>query len=208
MMSTTQRYSLPFLFWILLPLMAGAQENDEKVHDTGIGFSFSSGQSLFFTRSTNPFHTNHTYLAAGFHIEGEGSGPGYYDPYGYNDSYYYKSQTSQDYYLELGWGWRRLWFRESMASGFLPHTVIEGGASGYIASLGRLRSLFREASLRWVPYLQAGLGGSIYTGTVIYRIEMGYLSTISTLSYLPKGAFPEYQGAYLKIVVSSGQKPR
>ena len=204
-MSTTQRYSLPFLFWILLPLMAGAQESEKKVHDAGLGFSFSSkGQSLFLTRSTNPFHTNHTYLAAGFHIEGEGGGPVISDPYGY----YYKPQTSKDYYLELGWGWRRLWFRESMAGAFLPHTVIEGGASGYIARFGRLRSLFREASLRWVPYLQAGLGGSIYTGTVIYRIEMGYLSTISTLSYLPKGAFPEYQGAYLKIVVSSGQKPR
>jgi len=203
-MSTTQRYSLPFLFWVLLPLMAGAQESDKKVHDAGIGFSFSSGQSLFLTRSTNPFHTTHTYLAAGFHIEGEGGGPGYYDPYGY----YYKPQTSKDYYLELGCGWRRLWFRESMAGTFLPHTVIEGGASGYVARFGRLRSLFREASLRWVPYLQAGLGGSVYTGTAIYRIEMGYLSTISTLSYLPKGAFPEYQGVYLKIVVSSGQKPR
>lgn len=203
-MSTTQRYSLPFLFWVLLPLMAGAQESDKKVHDAGIGFSFSSGQSLFLTRSTNPFHTNHTYLAAGFHIEGEDGGPGYYDPYGY----YYKPPTSRDYYLELGWGWRRLWFRESMAGGFLPHTVIEGGASGYVARFGRLRSFFREASLFWVPYLQAGLGGSVYTGTAIYRIEMGYLRTISTLSYLPKGAFPEYKGAYLKIVISSGQKPR
>ena len=95
-----------------------------------------------------------------------------------------------------------------MAGSFLPHTVIEGGASGYVVRVGRLRSLFQEASLRWVPYLQTGFGASVYTGTVIYRFEMGYLSTISTLSYLPKGAFPEYQGAYLKIVVSSGQKPR
>ena len=77
-MSTIQRYRLPFLFWILLPLMAGAQESDKKVHDAGIGFSFSSGQSLFYTRSTNPFHTNHTYLAAGFHIEEEGYSYGYY----------------------------------------------------------------------------------------------------------------------------------
>lgn len=205
-MSTTQRYSLLFLFWVLLPLMAGAQESEKKVHDAGLGFSFSSkGQSLFFARSTNPFHTNHTYLAAGFHIEEEGGGPGYYDPYGYSDPYYYRPRASQDYYLELGWGWRRLWFRESMAGAFLPHSVIEGGASGYVARFGRLRSLFRETSLCWVPYLQAGFGASVYTGTAIYRIEMGYLST---LSYLPKGAFPEYQGAYLKIVVSSGQKPR
>ncbi len=198
-MSTTQRYSLPFLFWIMLPLMAGAQENDKKVHDAGIGFSFSSGQSLFLTRSTNPFHTNHTYLAAGFHIEEEGFP--IYDPWLGT----YERYAPNTYYLELGWGWRRLWFRESMAGAFLPHTVIEGGASGYVARFGRLRSLFREASLRWVPYLQAGFGASIYTGTVIYRVEMGYLST---LRLLPKDIFPPYESAYLKVIVSSGQKPR
>ncbi len=201
-MSTMSRYSLLFLLWVLLPLTAGAQEDDKKVHATGIGFSFSSGQSLFFTRSTNPFSTNHTYLAAGLHIEEEGIGLSYYDYY--MDSYYGRS-APQTYYLELGYGWRRLWFRESMAGGFLPHSTIECGASGYIARIGRLRNYFRETTLRWAPYVQAGFGASIHTGTAIFRIEMGYLSTFS---YLREGLFPEYRGAYLKIVVSSGQKPR
>jgi len=200
MMNTMRRYSLLFLFWVMLPLTADAQEDDKKVHDAGIGFSFSSGQSLFFTRSTNPFHTNHTYLTVGLHIEEEGIGVTYYDYYWGT----YERNAIQRYYLELGWGWRRLWFRESMAGGFLPHSVIEGGASGYIARLGRLRNYFREATLRWAPYLQVGLGASIHTGTAIYRIEMGYLSTF----HLPESLFPGYGGAYLKIVISSGQKPR
>ncbi|UCH63838.1 MAG: hypothetical protein JSU77_05180 [Fidelibacterota bacterium] len=198
-MSTIRRYSL--LFWILMPLMVGAQDSDEKVHDAGIGFSFSSGQSLFFIRSTNPFRTNHTYLTAGFHIEEEGIGVTYYN-YTWGT---YERRAKQRYYLEMGWGWRHLWFRESMAGGFLPHSVIEAGASGYIARLGRLRYYFQEATLHWEPYLQAGLGASIHTGTAIYRIEMGYLSTFSFFS---GSLFPGYGGVYLKVVISSGQKPR
>ena len=200
-MNTMRRYSLLFLFGILLPLTAGAQESDQKVRAAGIGFSFSNGQSLFYTRSTNPFNTNHTYLAAGFHIEEEGIGIPIYNPW----TGYYEPSGSQAYYLESGVGWRRLWFRESMAGGFLPHTSIEGGASGYIARFGTLRNYFRETTLRWGLYVQAGLGGSIHTGTSIYRIEMGYLSTFSHLS---EDLFPGYRGAYLKIVLSSGQKPR
>lgn len=201
MMSTIRRYSMLFLFWVLMPLMVGAQDSDKKVHDAGIGFSYSSGQSLFYTRSTNPFSTNHTYLAAGVHIEEEGIGGIYYNYY----TGRYERRSSQTYYLELGYGWRRLWFRESMAGGFLPHSVIEGGASGYIARLGRLRYYFQETTLRWAPYLQAGLGASIHTGTAIYRFEMGYLSTFS---HFPKSLFPGYDGVYLKMVISSGQKPR
>lgn len=200
MMSTIRRYSMLFLFWVLMPLMVGAQDSDKKVHDAGIGFSFSSGQSLFYTRSTNPFRTNHTYLAAGFHIEEEGIGITYLDYWGNP-----QRSAKQAYYLELGYGWRRLWFRESMAGGFLPHSVIEGGASGYVARLGRLRNYLRETTLRWAPYLQAGLGASIHTGMAIYRIEMGYLSTFS---HFPESLFPGYDGIYLKMVISSGQKPR
>jgi len=201
MMSTIRRYSMLFLCWVLMPLMVGAQDSDKKVHDAGIGFSFSSGQSLFYTRSTNPFSTNHTYMAGGFHIEEEGIGLTYYNYY----TNRYERRASQAYYLEMGYGWRRLWFRESMAGGFLPHSVIEGGASGYVARLGRLRNYFRETTLRWAPYLQAGLGASIHTGTAIYRFEMGYLSTFS---HFPESLFPEYDGVYLKMVISSGQKPR
>ncbi len=200
-MSTLRRYSLLFLFWILLPLTAGAQESDEKVHAAGIGFSFSSGQSLFYTRSTNPFNTNHTYLAAGFHIEEEGAGITICDPW----TGYCQRPGSQAYYLESGLGWRRLWFRESMAGGFLPHTSIEGGASGYVARIGQWRNYFRETTLHWGLYLQAGAGASIHTGTSIYRVEMGYMSTFSHLS---EDLFPGYSGAYLKIILSSGQKPR
>ncbi len=199
-MNSMRRPTLQFLLCVLLPLMVGAQDEGQKVHTAGLGFSFSSGQSLFYTRAANPYRTNHTYLAAGFHIEEEGIGIPYYSSWGTVER-----NAIQRYYLELGWGWRRLWFQESMAGGFFPHTSIEGGASGYVAQSGRLRSFFRETSLRWVPYLQAGFGATIYTGTIIYCVELGYLST---LSYLPEETFPEYQGAYLKIVISSGQKPR
>jgi len=34
---------------------------------------------------------------------------------------------------------------------------------------------------------------------------MGYLSTFS---YFPESLFPGYVGPYLKMVISSGQKPR
>jgi len=200
-MNSIRRRCLQYLFCILVPLTVGAQDNDRKIHSTGVGFSFSSGQSLFFIRETNPFRTNHTYLAAGFHIEEEGIGLTVYD---YRFDRYERFGT-QIYYLEFGWGWRRLWFQESLAGGFFPHTGVEGGASGYISQFGKLRNFFRETSLCWVPYLQAGVGASIYTGVVIYRVEMGYLTT---LSYLPKEVFPEYHGAYMKIVISSGKKPR
>jgi hypothetical protein len=92
-----------------------------------------------------------------------------------------------------------------LAGGFFPHTILEGGASGYFAQFGRLRNFLKETSVRWVPYVQAGIGASVYTGTVIYRIEMGYLSTLSDLLKID---FPEYQGVFIKVIVSSGQKPR
>ncbi|MFB0515622.1 MAG: hypothetical protein ACETWG_03350 [Candidatus Neomarinimicrobiota bacterium] len=200
-MNSIRLRDLRFLICVLLPLMASGQDSGRKIHDAGLGFSFSSGQSLFYTRATNPYEAHHTYMAAGFHIEEEGIGLTYYN--WYLDRY--ERTAKQTYYLELGWGWRHLWFQEKMAGGFFPHTVLEGGASGYFAQFGRLRTFFREMSLRWVPYVQAGVGASVYTGSVIYRIEIGYLST---LSYLPEGEFPEYEGAFLKMVISSGQKPR
>ncbi|MFC1543600.1 hypothetical protein ACFL4K_03565 [Candidatus Neomarinimicrobiota bacterium] len=205
-MNTTQRFSWSLLLVILLPLTVGAQDSDEKIHDSGIGFSFSSGQSMFYTRATNPFNTNHTYLAMGFHSEGEGlavvSDPWTVDYYGNPVQRLYPKQR---YYLEQGWGLRHLWFRDSMAGMFLPHSSIEAGVSGFITQWGKLRNYFQEFSLCWMPYLQVASGASIYTGTAIYRFEMGY---VATLPVLPSDVFPHYEGVYLKIVISSGQKSR
>ncbi|UCH10916.1 MAG: hypothetical protein JSU61_03250 [Fidelibacterota bacterium] len=201
MMGNYRKLVLSLLICGLLPLGSSAKDKEAKVHDAGLGFSFSSGQSIFFTRATNPFKTNHTYLSGGIHLEEEGLGVTYYN-------YYlgqYERRSEQTYFLELGGGWRHLWFQDKLAGGFFPHTVIEGGASGYFAQFGRLRNLFKATSLRWVPYVQAGIGASIYTGTIIYRIEMGYLSTLPTLD---EDVFPKYQGAFLKVIASSGQKPR
>lgn len=192
---------LLMLAWLLLSGIAsplGADDSEKKIRDAGFGISFSNGQSLFYSRATNPFRSNHTYFAVGFHQEGEGFSLDPYDPYR-------NRFASVRYYLELGLGWRHLLFRESLAGGFFPHTVIEGGASGYLSQTGSLSKYFRETSFRWAPYLQAGLGASIYTGVAIYRIEMGYLTT---LSYYPEDYFPVYQGVFLKVVYSSGVKPR
>ncbi len=190
------------LLWSLIPLAASAQEEGEqKVHAAGLGFSFSSGQSVFFSWSSDPFQTSHMYLAAGVHIEEEGIPQTYWNPYLQR----YERTSSQTYYLELGLGWRRLLFREQMAGGLFPHLVIEGGGSGYLARPGRLRNYFRETTLHWAPYLQAGAGVSIFTGEVIYRVEGGYFAVFS---YLPKEEFPPYGGAFVKIHISSAQKPR
>ena len=48
--------------WIILPVAAGAQEKDRVKGDSGFGFALSTnGQSLFYTRGTNPFRTHHRY---------------------------------------------------------------------------------------------------------------------------------------------------
>ena len=200
MMRGTYSIGCAILVGLLLPITSSATEDEPKVRDAGLGFSMSSGQSIFYTRSVNPFNTNHHYFAGGFHLESDGIPVVYYDAWGYP-----VTRSKQVYFLELGGGWRHLWFQDQLAGGFFPHTMLEGGVSGYFAQFGRLRNLFREASLRWVPYVQAGVGASIYTGSIIYRIEAGYLTTLRTL---PRDVFPEYQGAFLKIIISSGQKPR
>lgn len=188
--------------WIILPVVAGAQEEDRKMGDSGVGFALSTnGQSLFYTRGTNPFRANHRYISAGFHQEEHGLSVPYYD-YRTNT---YRTNASRSYYLELGGGWRRLWFQDKLAAGFFPHTTIELGASGYLAEFGKFRNYFRETSLRWSPYWQVAFGASIHTGTVFYRIEMGYLSTMRIFE---KDTFKHYDGVFLKIVAASGQKPR
>ena len=189
---------------VAVPLLAVASESgdeDKRVRDAGFGISLSSGQSLFYTRATDPFRSNHVYWALGFHQEQRGIAVSFYDPYQGR----YDSNPSRKYFLELSSGWRHLWFRESLAGGFFPHTVLELGASGYLARGGSLGKLFAEASFRWVPILQAGVGASIYTGIAIYRIEMGYQRTLTSFA---SEAFSKYKGVYLKFVYSSGQKPR
>lgn len=192
---------------LLCAATANAQDGDQadqKIRDAGFGFSFSSGQSLFYSRATNPFHTNHTYLSLGFHQEEQGISLPIINPV----TGRIERNTTSKYYLELGLGWRHLWFRESLAGGFFPHTVLEVGTSGYLARGGSLGKFFRETSFRWTPLLQAGLGASVYTGIAIYRIEMGYQVALNLNNYFPADFFPVYQGMYIKMIYSSGQKPR
>ncbi len=195
---------------VFLPVLVEAQEEDRKVGDAGIGFALSTkGQSLFYTRGTNPFRTNHGYFTVGCHQEQHGINVGIYDPY----TGRVIRNPNQSHYLEFGGGWRRLWFQDKLAEGFFPHTMVELGASGYVVKFGRFRNYLRETSLSWSPYWQAGLGASIHTGTTIYRLELGYLATlipirIGTFSYAGKGVFSPYRGVFFKVIISSGQKPR
>ncbi len=189
------------VLFLAVPLLAVATDSgdkEKKVRDAGFGISFSSGQSLFYTRATDPFRSNHAYWAVGFHQEESGIALSFFNPF--TDTQ--ERNADQRYYLELSSGWRHLLFRESLAGGFFPHTVLELGASGYLAQEGSLGNRFAETSFRWSPIVQAGVGASIYTGTAIYRLEMGYQTTVTSF---PKS---KYQGAYLKVVYSSGQKPR
>ncbi len=200
------------LIWAVTANAQDRDEADRKIRDAGFGFSFSSGQSLFYSIATNPFRTNHTYLSLGFHLEEQGISVPFYDPILGST----QRNSTSDYYLELSLGWRRLWFRESMAGGFFPHTVLEVGTSGYLAQQGSLGKFFRETSFRWTPLLQAGLGGSVYTGVAIYRIELGlqtalnlnYFQSLLDLSYFSDNFFPAYEGMYIKMIFSSGEKPR
>ncbi|MFC1484191.1 hypothetical protein ACFL6Q_04005 [Candidatus Neomarinimicrobiota bacterium] len=201
-----QRFTLIFiLLGCLVPLVAAEEDKETKIKDTGLGFSLSSGQSIFYSRSIDPFGDKHTYYSLGFHQEEEGIGVVYYNPYLGT----YDRISKEKYYLEFGYGWRHLWFKDKMAGEFLPHSSIEVGASAHVKRIGRLVELFKGSSLVWDPYIQIGAGASIFTGQAIYRIEMGYLGTASEwISYLPEGTFPGYQGAYLKMIISSGKKPR
>lgn len=187
------------LGWLLLgPVQA---EDDEKGRVGGVGFTMSSGQSIFYTRGTNPYNTNQFYYLTGIHIEEEGLALPYYDPY----TGRVERNPSQDYFLELGLGWNRLLFQDKMAGGFFPHTNLQLGASGYVVEVGRLKTLLEEFSLRWTPFIQAGLGGSIFTGTAVYRVEGGYRTTVSLLA---EDLFPGYGGFYLSIVMFGSRKPR
>lgn len=193
-----------FLLFLWLPLLAGAQSSGDKVHDSGLGISISSGNSLFYVRSTNPVNTNHTYFAVGLHIEEEGL-PAYYGSWDPTLGYAVQSHPKQRYYLNGGWGWRHLWFRDTMAGTFLPHTSVEGGVSGYFAQFGKLREFFLDTSLRWTPYLQAGFGASIYTGSVIYRFELGYQAS---LPLVDESLFPPFKGLYLMVIWSNTKEAR
>lgn len=192
-----------FILLVLGSLLLGpAQaEDNEKVRVGGIGFTMSSGQSIFYTRGTNPYLTNQFYYLTGIHIEEEGLALPYYDPY----TGRVERNPSQNYFFELGPGWNRLWFQDKMAGGFFPHTNLQLGASGFVVDVGSWKHLWREFSLRWTPYLQAGFGGSIYTGTAVYRVEGGYRATLPLLA---KDLFPRYEGFYLSIVMFGSPKPR
>jgi hypothetical protein len=176
-------------------------EDDEKVRVGGIGFTMSSGQSIFYARGTNPYRTNQFYYLMGIHIEEEGLALPYYDPY----TGRVERNPSQSYFIELGLGWNRLLFQDKMAGGFFPHTNLQLGGSGFVVEVGKWRNQYREFSLRWTPYLQAGFGGSIYTGTLVYRVEGGYRGTLPLLA---KDLFPRYEGFYLSIVMFGSRKPR
>ena len=184
-------------------LLAGPAQadDDEKVQVGGMGFSMSSGQSIFYTRGTNPYLTNQFYYATGIHIEEEGLALPYYDLY----TGRVERNASQSYFFELGLGWHRLLLQDKMAGGFFPHTNLQLGGSGFVVQVGSWRNLWQEFSLRWTPYYQAGLGGSIYTGTAVYRVEGGYRGTLPLLA---KDLFPRYEGFYLSIVMFSSRKPR
>ncbi len=197
------RDNMPVILLLLGLLLVGpAQaEDDEKVRVGGVGFTMSSGQSIFYTRGTNPYNTNQFYYLTGIHIEEEGLALPYENPY----TGYIERNPSQIYFLELGLGWNRLLFQDKMAGGFFPHTNLQLGASGFVVEVGNWRHLYREFSLRWTPYLQAGFGGSIYTGTAVYRVEGGYRGTVPLLS---KDLFPGYEGFYLSIVMFGSRKPR
>jgi hypothetical protein len=171
-----KRFTLIFiLLGGLVPLATAAGDKETKIKDSGLGFSLSSGQSVFFSRSIDPFGDKHTYYALGFHVEEEGIGIVYYNPYMGS----YDRISKQVYYLEFGYGWRHLWFKDKMAGEFLPHSSIEVGASSYVKKIGRLVKLFEGTSLVWDPYVQVGFGASIFTGQAIYRVEMGYQGTVS-----------------------------
>ncbi len=198
----TQLIACLTLAWNILPVVAVAQEEDRKIGDSGIGFALSTnGQSIFYTRGTNPFLRHHRYITVGFHQEEHGISVPYYDYF----TNTYQTNRSQSYYLELGGGWHRLWFQDKLAAGFFPHTTVEFGVSGNVAEFGKFRNYFRDTSLRWSPYGQVAFGASIHTKTVFYRIELGYLSTLP----LPvKNTFEPYKGIFFKVVAASGQKPR
>lgn len=183
-------------------MAAGADDKKSRTGDAGLGYAISSdGQSLFYMRGTAPFKTNHWYLSLGMHMEEQGIAIGVYDYY----TGRIERNPTQSYYLETGGGFRHLWLRKKMAGRFFPHTSVEVGAAGYVARFGHLKKWMKDSALVWSPYIQIGSGASIFGNGAIYRVEVGYLQTLSLLS---EQKFPPYKGVYIKIVVSSGQKPR
>jgi hypothetical protein len=184
---------------LLASFLSGAKREESEVRDSGFGYALSTtGQSIFFTRSFNPLSTNHAFITSGVHIEEKELSIPIYD---YYTGYYYQNTSERDYFVTGGVGWRRLWFQESMVGTFLPHTEVEAGIAGYVAQTGRLRTYFREFSLRWAPYLQIGAGVSIHTEQGMYRATFGYLTTVP---FPEVAGYPMYEGAYLKFVISGG----
>ncbi len=188
------------LLSLLLALAGQLPGKDRKPGVGGMGFAISSGQSIFFTRGTDPFQTNQIYYATGVHIEEVGLAGYFYDEFGRVNR-----NPTQRYFLETSLGWHRLLFQDKMAGGFFPHINVQLGGSGYVIKAGKLRKYFNEFSLRWAPYLQFGFGGSIFSAGTIYHLEMGYLGTIPIYS---KDRFPSYGGVYLSIILIGANKPR
>lgn len=196
--------------WLLVlagVLSAGTPEEvgSLKIADAGLGYAMSSkGQSLFFTRGSDPFRTNQRYVSLGFHLEEQGLSLGIYNPY----TGMVERNAAQMYYLESGIGLRRLLFQDKLAAGFFPHIMIEAGISGNPHELGQWRKLFLDTTMLWAPYFQVGGGASIYTASAIYRLELGYLATPSVAPTVFREEFPSYQGMFIKIIISNVQKPR
>ena len=195
---------LVFLLWGGLPVTTLAQTEKSRIVASGIGIALSSnGQSIFYNRTLQPFSTNHGYFSVGIHLEAESIPVQRYDPF---TGRYYSNPGGQQFYMESGLGWRRLWLKERLAVGLTPHSVVELGGAGYVVQAGRLTEYFKGFTMVWAPYAQVGLGVSIHSGPALYRIDGGYLSTL--LDYYVSGQFQAYHGAYLKITFSGGVKRR
>lgn len=195
------RVFILFSFLAISHLYGQKDDSGLKVGDSGGGFVLSSdGQTLFFYRGTAPFKLYQALYTIGIHQEEPGLAPAFADPFG--NPY---RNPSQEFYIELGLGGRRLLFLDKIGGGLFPYVTTELGASGYLAQIGFLRTGFRETSIHWGAFWQAGAGAAIHAANALYRFEMGYLQ-----SYYPKDEadFPPYKGVYLKMIVSSGSKPR
>ena len=179
--------------------IAQAQMSEAKIKDVGLGFTLSSGQSLFYMRGTNPYSGNQGFYSLGLHIEEVGL-PGAR----YNDPYYRPTAAKQKLYLETNIGWRRLWFQDQLASGFFPHTTVELGGVGFFDRGGTLEKYMQDISLTWAPALSVGFGGTVFTRNSILRIEMGYFSTQKVGA---RTNFPHYLGFYLRVSMSNWERP-
>jgi hypothetical protein len=177
--------------------IAQAQISEAKIKDVGLGFTMSSGNSLFYMRGTNPYHRNQGFYSLGLHIEEEGipSPQSIYSP---------NYPSKQALYLETNVGWRRLWFQDKLAGGFFPHTAVELGGVGYFDRGGTLENYLQDVSLTWAPALTAGFGGTVFTKNSIVRLEMGHISTQKAGA---RDDYPHYSGFYLRVSMSNWERP-